>query len=192
MLGKSRVESALMPFASRIPINPNALTLFAVLIMAAAAWEVTRGEWEIAAVLVFLSGFIDVLDGTVAKSQKKATPFGAFVDRVGDRVADALIFSAIILAGVVQLWLGLVVLVLVLVGSYASACLEAATKTKIGEKLSMRAVRLLLLALALVSMPMSPAALECAFYIIGLLALVALAQRFCAARKVLSRRSTQL
>jgi len=78
------------------------------------------------------------------------------------------------------------VLVLVMLGSYVSACLEAATKTKIGEKLSMRAVRLILLAAALllagfVDYPV----LDCALSIIALLAIFALAQRLWAARKIL-------
>ena len=94
-------------------------------------------------------------------------------------------FGAIIFAGLVHLWLGLVVLVLVLLGSYASACLEAATKTKVGEKLSMRAVRLLLLVIAFLIMPVNTNAIEVIFYVIGLLALVALSQRMWTARKVL-------
>jgi len=186
---KERIESSLTPFASRIPLSPNILTIIAVLAMAAAAWAVIRGSYISAAALVIISGFLDMLDGTVAKSQNKATPFGALLDRVGDRISDALIFGAITLAGIIPLWLGLLVLIMALLGSYASACIEAATKTKIGEKLSMRAVRLLLVVvgLLLASFIGSLSYLEYVFCIIAALAIFALAQRLWTAKKLLAR-----
>lgn len=183
---KSRFESALTPLARRLPVSPNVLTLLAVLVMAAAAWEVLHGSFVLAAALILVSGFIDVLDGTVAKAQNRATALGQVLDRVGDRIADALIFGSIVLAGLISLWLGLTVLVLVLLGSYASACLEAATRTRIGEAFSMRAVRLLLVAGGLLaSFAGSLLYLECIFYVIAVLAVAALAQRLWAARKIL-------
>jgi len=184
---KSRIESILTPLALRLPLSPNVLTLLAVLVMAVAAVEVMQSNFMLAAALVILSGFIDVLDGTVAKAKNKTTAFGAFADRVGDRISDALIFGSIILAGFVQLWLGLVVLVLVLLGSYASACLEAFSKTRIGEAFSMRAVRLLLVVvgLLLASYTGLLSYMEYIFAIIAVLAIAALVQRFGAAHRLL-------
>lgn len=187
MSTKERFESFLRPFALRVPISPNALTLSAIVVMAVAAWAVVQAVYWAAAVLIILSGFIDMLDGTVAKSQNRASAFGALLDRVGDRIADALIFGSIILAGLVQLWLGLAVLVLVMLGSYASACLEAATKTKVGEKLSMRAIRLVILAAALLLayIVQVPQYFDYVFAIVLVLSLYAFAQRMFAARKIL-------
>ena len=176
---KGKFESVLTPVAVRVPLSPNVLTLLAVLVMAVAAVEVMQSNFMLAAALIILSGFIDVLDGTVAKAKNKTTSFGAFADRVGDRISDALIFGSIVLAGFVQLWLGLVVLVLVLLGSYASACLEAFSKTRIGEAFSMRAVRLLLVVvgLLLASYTGLISYMEYIFAIIAVLAIAALVQR---------------
>jgi len=180
---KNKIESVITPIAARLPISPNLLTLLAVLIMAIGAWAVLQNNLAIAAALIIASGFIDVLDGTVAKAQRRATAFGAFLDRVGDRVSDAMIFGSIILAGFVQLWLGLAVLVLVLLGSYASACLEAFSKTRIGEAFSMRVVRLLLLAAGLLIANF--VTMDYVLAIIGILTIAALMQRLWAARKIL-------
>jgi len=176
---KGKFESVLTPVAVRVPLSPNVLTLLAVLVMAVAAVEVMQSNFMLAAALIILSGFIDVLDGTVAKAKNKTTAFGAFADRVGDRISDALIFGSIVLAGFVQLWLGLVVLVLVLLGSYASACMEAFSKTRIGEAFSMRAVRLLLVVvgLLLASYTGLISYMEYIFAIIAVLAIAALVQR---------------
>jgi len=184
---KGKFESVLTPVAVRVPLSPNVLTLLAVLVMAAAAVEVMQSNFMLAAALVILSGFIDVLDGTVAKAKNKTTAFGAFADRVGDRISDALIFGSIVLAGFVQLWLGLVVLVLVLLGSYASACLEAFSKTRIGEAFSMRAVRLLLVVvgLLLASYTRLLSYMEYIFAIIAVLAIAALVQRLWVSYKLI-------
>jgi archaetidylinositol phosphate synthase len=184
---KGKFESVLTPVAVRVPLSPNVLTLLAVLVMAVAAVEVVQSNFMLAAALVILSGFIDVLDGTVAKAKNKTTAFGAFADRVGDRISDALIFGSIVLAGFVQLWLGLVVLVLVLLGSYTSACLEAFSKTRIGEAFSMRAVRLLLVVvgLLLASYTGLLSYMEYIFAIIAVLAIAALVQRLWVSYKLI-------
>jgi archaetidylinositol phosphate synthase len=184
---KGKFESVLTPVAMRVPLSPNVLTLLAVLVMAVAAVEVVQSNFMLAAALIIMSGFIDILDGTAAKAKNKTTAFGAFADRVGDRISDALIFGSIVLAGFVQLWLGLVVLVLVLLGSYASACLEAFSKTRIGEAFSMRAVRLLLVVvgLLLASYTGLLSYMEYIFAIIAVLTIAALVQRLWVAYKLI-------
>lgn len=191
---KTKIESAIEPIAARLPISPNVLTLIAVLVMLAAAWQVVQHNFLIAAALVLLSGLIDVLDGTVAKSQKRASLFGQMLDRTCDRISDALIFGSVIFASLVTLWLGLFVLVISLIASYASACIEAAMKTKIGEALSMRAVRLLVLVAGFLvaafanSVPANSAQyIEYAFYVIAVISTFAFCQRMWTARKILGK-----
>lgn len=84
----------------------------------------------------------------MAKATARATPFGALLDRVADRAGDFAILAGIILGGYVAVWLGIYVLFTVLFASYISACLEAAHQIQIGRQISLRAVRLVILALA--------------------------------------------
>lgn len=45
---------------------------------------------------ILLSGFLDVVDGAVARYHNKTSKFGAFLDSTMDRFADAIIYIGII------------------------------------------------------------------------------------------------
>ncbi|RLA81075.1 MAG: CDP-alcohol phosphatidyltransferase family protein [Deltaproteobacteria bacterium] len=78
--------------ALRALINPNYLTFLGALANAAAAFFIAVGYWKIGAVGILVGGFFDLLDGAVARTQGRATPFGAFFDSVMDRISDFLVF----------------------------------------------------------------------------------------------------
>lgn len=143
---KLAVDAALAPWARHVPLSPNAITVLGVVAMAGAAAAVLQSHWLTAAALVLASGLLDLLDGAVAKAQGRASRFGALLDRVADRVSDFLILAALILGSPLPAWLGLLAVALVFLGSYVSACLEAMTGPGIGEALSLRAVRIAVVA----------------------------------------------
>jgi archaetidylinositol phosphate synthase len=146
---KTKIEKRMEFIAKRVPLDPNIVSLLAVFSMAAAGYFILNYKLILAGFFALLSGFFDLLDGGVAKAHKKVTKFGGLLDRICDRISDFIILSSIILAGFVPLWIGLLSLVLVLLSSYISACLEAQTKTKIGEALSLRGIRLSIIIAAL-------------------------------------------
>jgi CDP-diacylglycerol--glycerol-3-phosphate 3-phosphatidyltransferase len=88
------------PLATR-RVSPDLVTLFALLLAAAAVGPAAAGEWWLllAAALVVLSGLLDNVDGAVALLTGRATPWGAVVDAVTDRIADLLFLVALLLAG---------------------------------------------------------------------------------------------
>jgi archaetidylinositol phosphate synthase len=147
---KIAIEAALAPLARQVPLSPNTITLLGVIVMAGASAAVWQGHWAWAGALVLLSGTLDLLDGAVAKAQGLSSRYGALLDRVADRVADFLILAALILASRVPAWAGLLAVALVFLGSYISACLEAMAGAGIGEALSLRAVRIVVVALGCV------------------------------------------
>jgi len=114
--------------------------------MAAAALALADGHLRSAGLLIVCSGMLDLLDGAVARANGRTSRLGALLDRVADRAGDYLPVAAAIVSQQVGLVLGLYVLLVVPLASYVSACLEAATRTPIGERLSMRGVRLVTLA----------------------------------------------
>ena len=69
-------------------INPNLLTFFGLLVNFWAAVHFARGQFRVAAALIFLAGFLDILDGQVARREGRVTAFGAFYDSTLDRYSD--------------------------------------------------------------------------------------------------------
>jgi phosphatidylglycerophosphate synthase len=82
-------------------VSPDLVTLLAVLLAAAALGPAAAGGWWLllAAAMVVLSGLLDNVDGAVAVLTGRATPWGAVLDAVVDRIADLLFLAALLLAG---------------------------------------------------------------------------------------------
>lgn len=80
----------------RAGVNPNVLTFlgFAMTVLAAAAFG--AGRLGLAAAGIFLAGFLDMLDGQVARRANRATPFGAFLDSTLDRYSDILLYMGLV------------------------------------------------------------------------------------------------
>lgn len=170
----------ILPVAKHLRLNPNFVTFLSVVAMLFAFLFVLRHDVYTAALFVFVSGYLDLLDGTIAKYHRITTRFGTFLDRIADRINDILIISAIIVAGLVEANLGIFVLIFVLLSSYTSAVLESQTSTKIGEKLSLRGIRLIIIILGLASNYVSYA-----FYILAIISVLAFLERFNTAKVVL-------
>ncbi len=80
---------------ARLGIPPNALTTLGLVLTAASAYSVAVGRPVLAGLLLIGGGAMDVLDGAVARSGGRSTPFGGFYDSVSDRVSDGLILAGI-------------------------------------------------------------------------------------------------
>jgi len=69
-------------------LSPNQITfvscLLGVLVLPALVW----GQALIATILLLLSGYLDTLDGTVARLKGKSSPVGAVMDIVADRIVE--------------------------------------------------------------------------------------------------------
>jgi archaetidylinositol phosphate synthase len=94
-----------------------------------------------------LSGFCDALDGVIARTYQKATPFGGFLDSLLDRYADAIVYMGIILGGLCDALWGLMALIGSLLVSYSRARAEAAGIKMESIGLVERAERIIILAL---------------------------------------------
>ncbi|MEU7689561.1 CDP-alcohol phosphatidyltransferase family protein [Microbispora hainanensis] len=72
--------------ANHTSITPNALTRLSMLIGFASAAAFTEGMLVAGAVLFYLSFTVDCMDGKIARLKGTGTPFGLWLDYVGDRV----------------------------------------------------------------------------------------------------------
>ena len=101
--GVRRVAARSMSRLARTRVTPNALTAGGVLLCSAGAIVVyfeDRNElaaFWVGAALFIVGSILDILDGALARSSGKATPFGAFVDSMTDRVSEGVMLAAIAL-----------------------------------------------------------------------------------------------
>ena len=79
-------------FLRALKFTPNSITLIGFAITVAAAVLVGYG-WLFVGGIVFLSGSaLDLMDGALARLTGTASPFGALLDSVFDRMSEAAIF----------------------------------------------------------------------------------------------------
>jgi CDP-diacylglycerol--glycerol-3-phosphate 3-phosphatidyltransferase len=77
-------------------INPNLLTFFGLLVNFGAAASFAVGNFRTGALIIFFAGFLDMLDGQVARRQNRVTTFGAFYDSTLDRYADMALYMGLL------------------------------------------------------------------------------------------------
>src|SRR6267378_3195883 len=73
-------------------VNPNFLTFLGLVVNFAAAAAFAVGRFRTGALIIFFAGFLDMLDGQVARRQNRVTAFGAFYDSTLDRYADMALY----------------------------------------------------------------------------------------------------
>lgn len=101
--GVRRIAARSMSRLARSRVTPNALTAAGVLLCTAGAIVVyfeDRSElaaFWVGAALFIVGSILDILDGALARTSGKATPFGAFVDSMTDRVSEGVMLASIAL-----------------------------------------------------------------------------------------------
>jgi phosphatidylglycerophosphate synthase len=91
----------------RFEWTPNKVTLLRVAVGFAAVSLFGRGAWPnlLAVALTVTSIALDALDGHMARKKKMATPVGAQLDILGDRMIENVYFTYFAVVGMVSLWL---------------------------------------------------------------------------------------
>ena len=87
--------------------TPNKITLLRVVVGFGAVSLFGRGAWaNLAAVALTVASIaLDALDGHIARRKKLATPVGAQLDILGDRMIENVYFTYFAVVGTVSLWL---------------------------------------------------------------------------------------
>jgi archaetidylinositol phosphate synthase len=100
-----------------------------------------------ASILLLISGFFDVVDGSVARVMKKSTTKGAFLDSNFDKVSEVLIFIGIAIGGLSNPILAMIALSTCILVSYLRARAESLGIDLKGVGIGERAERLLILSI---------------------------------------------
>src|SRR5690348_638799 len=77
-------------------VNPNFLTFLGLVVNFIAAANFAVGNFRSAAMIIFVAGFLDMLDGQVARREKRVTAFGAFFDSTLDRYSDMALYMGLL------------------------------------------------------------------------------------------------
>jgi CDP-diacylglycerol---glycerol-3-phosphate 3-phosphatidyltransferase len=87
--------------------TPNKVTALRVVVGFWAVCLFGRGPWlNLAAVALTVGSIaLDALDGHIARKRKLATPMGAQLDILGDRLIENVYFTYFAVVGMVSLWL---------------------------------------------------------------------------------------
>jgi len=99
-----------------------------------------------AGVMLLLSGFLDVVDGAVARATNRVSNIGAFLDSSLDRLSEVVVFTGVLLGGYAPPYLVLLALSFSLLVSYCRARGESLGVKVFGVGIGERAERIIVLA----------------------------------------------
>ena len=178
-------------------VTPNALTSTGVTLCIAAAVLIpfeNRNEflfYWLAAALFIAGSILDVLDGALARQSERATPFGAFLDSISDRVSEGFVLAAIALVFARS---GDDVAVVFCVAAVAGSFLVSYARAKaelIGLRgdvgLGSRAERVVVISAGLILAPLG-VPLQWFIYLLAATAWLTVVQRILSVRKQLQRK----
>jgi archaetidylinositol phosphate synthase len=100
-----------------------------------------------ASIMLLISGFFDIVDGSVARVSKTSTSRGAFLDSNFDKISEALIFIGIAIGGLSSPILAMIALSTSILVSYIRARAESLGIELKGIGIGERAERLLILSI---------------------------------------------
>jgi len=143
-------DRMLRPFvtaADSLGLSPNGVSVLSLAVAGAAAAAFVAGEpqwYAVGGLLVLLNGWLDLVDGALARRQNVASDGGDLLDHVIDRYADLIIIGGLA-AGIERFALGFVAVTGVLMTSYLGTQIQAVGLGRAYGGLVGRADRLVLI-----------------------------------------------
>ncbi|GBC68849.1 CDP-diacylglycerol--inositol 3-phosphatidyltransferase [archaeon HR01] len=182
-VARGRLETILTPLADRLAaggVTPDQLTLAGLLLTGLSVFFYwLGGAWLFAAAASLMAGgFLDMLDGALARRTGRLSRAGAFLDSVADRVSDTLVAVGYLLTGVVQPLLALLMLATSMLVSYSRARGESLGVRLADVGLGERGVRLLIVIVATLTAYIYPQALNISAAVLTVLAGFTVVERF--------------
>ena len=180
---------------SKIPLSPNQWTILSLVPAVVSAYFLAKDQFIVAAALFIFAGFLDMVDGSVARVTGKVSRFGAYLDTIVDRYVEALVVVALIFVALpepgflvpVKAWIFLYFFGAMMT-TYAKAAAKEKEIVKEGQELKggilERAERLLVLFAGIVLASLNPVYLSIAVIVLAILANVSAVQRIWLARNM--------
>lgn len=139
--------------AHDLGLTPNSVTIIGFFLSILSSFLYILSKFDhilisVAASVFLLSGFCDILDGSLAILYSEETTFGGFLDSLLDRYSDSFVICGIIVGGLCDLRWGLLALIGSILVSYARARAEVEKIRMISIGLAERAERILIICAA--------------------------------------------
>ena len=167
-------DRLLRPFvdtADTVGLTPNSVSVLSlgVALAAAGGFLLAEPRWYVVgSLLVFANGWLDLIDGALARRQEVASDAGDLLDHVIDRYADLTIIGGLA-AGVGSFALGFLAVTGVLMTSYLGTQIQAVGLGRSYGGLVGRADRLALIGIAGVAAAAYGGSIVAGFGVIDLL-----------------------
>lgn len=117
----------------KIGLTPNIITVIAFVLGIGSALAIGMKYSIVALVLLWMSGLLDVLDGSVARLTKSSSPKGAYMDLILDRMVEAAVILGLYHAYPEHAWMYLIFFVAVLF-NFTTFIVAGALFSNEGEK----------------------------------------------------------
>ncbi len=156
------------------PITITSLAFAAALASASFYYLAAKANihYISAAFLLAISGFLDAIDGAVARRLGVTSELGAFLDSVFDKLGESAIYIAITASGAVNVFWGSFALAFSLMVSYVRHRAEPFKVSLKGVGFMERAERMIFLIVASLLTPFIKSSLEIAIILISIFTLI--------------------
>ena len=180
---RSKIEPMMNTLGLRLAstgISPNAWTIigFFVAVLSGIVYSL---DLDLAIVyggiILLIAGFVDMIDGAVARATKQVSKKGAFLDSTLDRVSEVIIYAGILYASIANTLFVLLAITLSLLVSYARARAESLGIELKGIGIGERAERLMILAIVSILSMISIEIMDYGLIIIIIIAGITFIQR---------------
>ena len=179
MLSRLRpmLRKFLAPLAKRVNVNPNIITLISLIIAALSGVSFWHGNLLLGGSLILFSGFLDVMDGSIARYHNRTNEFGAFFDSTMDRFSDGIIILGLIAGGWINWYVGILAVHSAITISYVKASAESkGISCNVG--IAERATRLIIIIIAsLLGIFLGKLYLELTMIVLVILSYITVVQR---------------
>lgn len=177
-----RFAGGLIEFLAKHNVSPMALTLSAFALVLAASITYFFASikpllYILAGILLITSGFLDAIDGAVARKLRKASDLGAFIDSTMDKLGESAVLIAVTASGTVDPLWGSLALTFSIMVSYVRHRAEPLGVSLKGVGFMERAERLILLVAATFLEPFLHGVLQAAVILIVIFAAITVIYR---------------
>jgi archaetidylinositol phosphate synthase len=189
----TRLSNHLIDTFSYTGIKPIHLTITSLLLALTSSFIYYFSRDSIylyfaAGALFLLSGFLDALDGALARKKNMESKSGAFLDSTLDKIGESAVFIGIIASGAVTALWGSLALSSSILVSYTRSRAESLGVDLKGVGLMERAERIILISTASFLEPFFKGIINLAMMLLTILSLFTLIHRVLYVNKILSHK----
>ncbi|MFA5177943.1 MAG: CDP-alcohol phosphatidyltransferase family protein [Candidatus Paceibacterota bacterium] len=173
-----------------LPLTPNQYTLLSGVMAIISAYFIVKELFWFGILFFLIAGFLDFIDGAVARQKNMSTKVGAYLDTIFDRYVEAIILFALLFVNMPSILSvpSYVWIYLALFGSVITTYAKAAAKEKelVNQELKgglmSRAERLILIFVALILAGLYPDY----YYTVAIISIIAILANFTAWQRIWS------